>query len=378
MRARDELPRSVVQRTLSAAAALLLAVALLVSCGDDAGSANGDAVAARSAAPTQASDNSDNTEDFEGIIESDEGDSESGDSPIEAMLGVPIMDDGAMNDHMADLLTEGERRTAECMLAEGFEYTPVVVGGTGPSALDATDDREFAKQHGFGVVAGFDAAEFEGSAPTDRNAEYVATLDVPEREAYEMALYGELTEDAMFDGGFPQFDGCKAKAITELETLFGIFEEFDAPAQNIFDQFDADPRLIDLYATWSRCMAEAGFTNASNPNEVRELVFERMSMVVEREDAYQPVDIEPDDRTFDPRKDWSMFLSGDFFGPHPPLTDQARADLDEVAEFERDLALTHVECYEPLEEEELAIQREYEQRLVDEIGSEVQARLDGG
>ena len=68
-----------------------------------------------------------------------------GDSPIDNMIGVPIMDEAAMN----------EFRTAECMLAEGFEYSPVVpssqIASTNSGGADS--DREFATQRGFGIIA---------------------------------------------------------------------------------------------------------------------------------------------------------------------------------------------------------------------------------
>lgn len=348
--------------------ALLLLTGVLAGCGDgDATATSIEAATSEPAAPT-AEPTSKPSNDSP-VADSD--------SPIEQLLGVPIMDERAMNDYVTEIITEGERRTATCMLAEGFEYTPVLVDGSSLLARGDTTSREFAERIGFGIVAGFDASTSDGQAAGDPNAIYYQSLTEGERSAYEIALNGKERDDPAFseNDGFLDFDGCKGLAAEELLDLFSVLEEFDAPANNIFDMWDADPRVQESRMTWSLCMAEAGYT-AQDPEDVRELVFDRMFPVVDNPDAY---DVDPDVPQFEAdlgvNYDWSELLSGDFYGPHPPLTPAARAELDEVAAFEQGLAVAHFDCYEPLRESDLAVQREYEQVLVDEIGDQVTSRL---
>lgn len=362
--------------------ALLLVSGVLASCGASNDTGSGVEAAATStaqdASPDPASDDPASTDSGRRAKETATAAAVAdSDSPIDQLLGVPLMDEAAMNDYVADIITEGERRTATCMLAEGFEYTPVVVRSGTVSAQTDSSTREYAERIGFGIVAGFDESTSDGTAPQEPNALYYNSLTDGEKSAYEIALNGKEHDDPSVSevGGFLDFGGCKALAAEELLNLFGVLDEFEAPANNVFDAWQADARMQESRMMWSRCMAEAGYT-IEHPDDVREQVFERMFPLVDNPDAYDVTAGEPEFETdFGVNNDWSELLSGDFFGPHPPLTVAARAELDEVAAFERGLAVAHFDCYEPLREGDLAVQREYEQVLVDEIGDRVTERL---
>lgn len=299
-----------------------------------------------------------------------------GSSPVDAMLGIPVMDEGAFNDFLIGVIAQGERRTAECMLAAGFDYTPETPAINGPSASENTDSREYAEQNGFGIVAAFEAATFDDAAPRPPNQKYIASLSDGESDAYQMALFGEPTREEEFDedGGFPSVGtGCKALAIEELGAVFAVMDEFGPAAEDIFEQLDADPRMLQTNKTWSQCMAEAGYV-ASNRNEVRdELIWQRLEPVFDGDDIY--VESDADLERFDTSGVWSEFLSGDTFGAHPPLTVEGQALIDEVGAFERAVAVASFDCHDPLREAELEVQREYEQLVVDRIGGDIAARL---
>lgn len=298
------------------------------------------------------------------------------------MLGIPVMDEGAFNDFLIDVISEGERRTAECMLAEGFEYTPDTPKVNGPSASGNTDSREYAEQVGFGIISGFEAETFDGTATPPPNQEYIASLSAGERDAYAIALFGAVPgeagpggeiEDEDFNDGFPSAGtGCKALAIAELGEVFAVMEEFTPQAEEVFEQWDADVRQLDLNETWSQCMADAGYIT-SDREEARELIWPRLEELFDGEGMFDEDGfVEPQ---YDTNSIWSEFLSGSTFGPHPPMTPKGQALLDEIGEFERAVAVASFDCREPLRDAERELQLEYEQILVDNIGGEIGARL---
>lgn len=121
-------------------------------------------------------------------------------------------------------------------------------------------------------------------------------------------------------------------------------------------------------------MAEAGYV-ASVRDEAVELLFVMIEPIVQQGDAIYVDDPDFNPELYEAGNDWAEFLSGNTFSPHPPLTAEATSQVDEVAAFEIELALTDYDCYEPLRENERAILLEYEQLLVDNIGGEVTERL---
>lgn len=301
-----------------------------------------------------------------------------GSGPIDNMLGIPVMDEGAFNDYLIDVIGEGERLTAECMLAEGFEYTPERPTINGPSAEGNTDSREYAEQVGFGIVAAFEAATFDGTTTLPPNEVYIASLTDGEREAYGQALFGAaVTDEAsfieQFGDGFPTAgEGCKALAIDELSGVFAVMQEFTPQAEDVFNQFSADPRIQESEATWSDCMADAGYL-ARNRAEAPELIWPQFETVFEGDAMF--VELEEQPQRYDTSGIWASFLSGSNFGPHPPLTAEGQAAIDEIAEFETAVAVASFDCYEPLREAEMEIQLEYEQALVDQIGDQIGDQL---
>ena len=335
----------------------LTVVLLLAACGESEPTAN--------AAETSAEETM--------VAASAAGDS--GSSPIDAMLGIPVMDEGAFNDYLIGVISEGERRTAECMLAAGFEYTPETPAINGPSAEANRDSREYAERNGFGIVAAFEAATYDAAAPLPPNQLYVANLSDGERQAYELALFGPVADEAFEDeDGFPSVGtGCKALAIEEVSEVFAVMDEFGPAAEEIFDQLQADPRMVESAETWSECMADLGYV-VSDRNEVRDqLIWSQLEPVFSRDDLYVETDTEVE--PIGGESIWAGFLSGDSFGPHPPFTAEGQALVDEMAEFERAAAVASFDCYEPLREAEDAIQREYELRLVEELGDAIGERL---
>lgn len=338
-----------------------------VDASSDTAAASTSSAAPEAATPEQPSDESEESAPSAG-----------GSGPIDDLLGIPVMDEGEFNDYLIDVISEGERLTAECMLAEGFEYTPETPAVIGPSAENNTDTRDYAEQLGFGFIASFEASTFDGTTTLPLNELYIASLSEGERDAYSEALFGVVIKDE--DDFIQQFGedsltagtGCKALAIEELGAVFAVMEEFTPQAEDVFFQFDSDPRIVESNETYSQCMADAGYSVPSR-DEVRELVWPQLEPLWEGEAMF--VELEEQPERYDTSGIWSQFLSGDTFGPHPPLTAEGQAIVDEVKAFEIALALASFDCYEPLAEAEMAVQLEYEQKLVDSIGGEISERL---
>jgi hypothetical protein len=169
-------------------------------------------------------------------------------------------------------LARAEERIAECMAEQGFEYTPVDYTALD---LDLTGDdlgldwgsKEFAEQYGYGITTNPLLGE-DAEAPPDPNAEYVAAMSPSERDAYDTALYGEHYAETMEPDGLEagydwQERGCTGRAQQELIAGDeGQDDQFSALQEDLVTMLaaiDADPRLNQVNADWSVCMADAGY-----------------------------------------------------------------------------------------------------------------------
>ncbi|MFN0096573.1 MAG: hypothetical protein ACKVVT_17580 [Dehalococcoidia bacterium] len=154
-----------------------------------------------------------------------------------------------------------------CKEALGFEYTPITPQTAGNDL--SVDPEAFAKEFGFGVTTligrndAFGAVSFE-----DPNRAYLETLSPAGQAAYQKALYGDLPEPdaeggvAVFiGGGAASKDSCLTKASLKVRGENGA--AFD---ERLLQQLDAlnravqsDPRVVEAYRAWSKCMAAEGF-----------------------------------------------------------------------------------------------------------------------
>jgi hypothetical protein len=165
----------------------------------------------------------------------------------------------------------------------------------------------------------------------------------------------------------------KALASEQLFELFMVLDEFTPDADSIFDAYEADPRVLASNSEWSACMAESGF-EIVRPDDVREPVMDRLDHVIQEFFSNLPPETKPP-AGYDDRDNSDAFLSGDFWGPVPMLGAADQEKVDEIGAFEIELAVANFDCHEPRRESDTEIQHEYEQRLVDSIGTELAARL---
>jgi len=177
-----------------------------------------------------------------------------------------------------------QEKIAECMTAEGWEYTPYVGASVGGGlAFSEHDEEEYRKTYGFGIATQslvfkeMLEAEQDDEA-TDPNAEIVKGMSEDERAEYNTALYGEMAAaptqeelEAMTEEELAEFNarrmggpgGCTERAWSQALPAEAFFEEFGDALEDAFDRASADPRIVKADADWSACMAERGHEFAS-------------------------------------------------------------------------------------------------------------------
>lgn len=179
---------------------------------------------------------------------------------------------------------EVENLVAECMAAEGFEYTPQdysSMNGTMVSSEDFEDQntKEWVTKNGYGMSMHLDMTEEPTDGETqeewvDPNADYVASLSESEMTAFYEALYGvqpEMTEEEMETYEYSWEDsGCQGSASHEIsgdaDDIFTDpkFEDLMESMSELYTAGENDPRMVELNGKWSDCMADAGYSFATS------------------------------------------------------------------------------------------------------------------
>lgn len=184
---------------------------------------------------------------------------------------------------------EVENLVAKCMAAEGFEYTPQEPMGSVTVFTEEDwanqNTEEWVAENGYGMSMGMEPTEEpvdpdgEGAEEwVDPNADYIASLSDTEETAYYEALWGpsdmEMTEEDMEEYVYNWEDGgCQGAAQHEvsggLEDIYTDpkFEDLNEAMSELYTNALADPRITELSAEWSSCMADAGYTDFATPDE---------------------------------------------------------------------------------------------------------------
>jgi len=184
-------------------------------------------------------------------------------------------------DQAKEIQARVENRIADCMKAQGFEYTPVDPFAqqqalTGKARIT---DEEFTRQFGYGISTLFGKGD-EQSDPNDRIRRSLAEAD---RAAYDRALYGENVgvtfAEAVDTGDFTELGGCTKDA---SEAAFGgaavlttLVERLDELDERIIQ----DQRMVRANEKWTECMLEKGY-RYEEPDEVDSDIEERFQAIV--------------------------------------------------------------------------------------------------
>ena len=191
---------------------------------------------------------------------------------------------------------EVQQKVAECMANEGFEYTPFIPDeqfAYFDPAEEMTEEERMLK-YGYGyftyMLEESEAWEEGGGfgeewdPSEDPNWVYQESLSESARHAYEIALWGDWEN---FEEPEPTYDedgneiweepdwaeigGCYNIAQEEVFGGFGgpdpemdaLYEELWPKEEDMWERIQADPRMVEANQEWAACMADAGYTFAT-------------------------------------------------------------------------------------------------------------------
>jgi len=249
-------------------------------------------------------------------------------SPMSKAMGFDDAD--KMTETFREQSKSQQQAMVDCMREQGFEYIAFdQFGSTDMGDMDPFGGLtlvEYTKKWGYGIATttGPDgstvddapgASSFDqDTMPTDPNQKIVESLAPEEQDAYQKALYGDMS--AMMpgsllpdpDGGdgsnldegdagepssdassgeitmdeMPDFSqmGCSGKAMSAQTGMAnGDFEELNKSEEELQARVDADPKVKASARAFRTCMKGAGFPEVKAPDEAQNLVSERMNKV---------------------------------------------------------------------------------------------------
>ncbi len=264
---------------------------------------------------------------------------------------------------------------AACMAEEGFEY-PVAVTPPTPFEADRIEDDgtvDFAKRWGYGVGEQYRSTIEGESRPEDDPLQVaIATLSEPETDAFFETLDGTVDDES----GEVLVAGCRHRAEAEQSGSRRRFagtlaEQF---RRDVTDRLHSDQRVVDLAATWSTCMATAGF-DYDRPTDAYIDVELRFADLVGADDrsgatAGVAADTASDDRGAPVDRSLTASESeGDPSSNDGPTQGQ----FDELVAWEREVAVADKNCdaEHRIETALRDIRNEYEREFIDAYGDDL-------
>ena len=202
--------------------------------------------------------------------------------PLEEIVGWAQPVDGTAG--MVEQIRLQESQITECMAELGFEYFPAVPAADQIKEMSGPvqGSREYVERYGYGVwnPVSDEAGGFEiEMEPAPEREEYLDSMSSTEREAYDTALWGEVTE-TFEDGSTARSGGCfgvgHEGAVAEDEFLRAVRDE----AIEFLSALPEDPAFADLDDRWSECMAGEGMGYAS-PHRARASFFDGIDELFE-------------------------------------------------------------------------------------------------
>ncbi|GGC54654.1 hypothetical protein IEU95_09280 [Hoyosella rhizosphaerae] len=257
-----------------------------------------------------------------------------------------------------------ENAIAECMSQEGFEYIPNAQDYTEmmpPELQDAfsLDTAAFVDKYGYGFTTLDVDFDMDEAMAQDPNTAIVDSLSESETEAYYEALFGpmDMPDPAMLDD--PAASDAADEAFKEschgraLSSEFGDMEAFDelgSEMWNLNERILTRPEIVEAQREWASCMADAGFPEYSQLNDPSDDVQQR----------FQAASGMPDIESFDVESFDPEAFDAQMSGSEPD-----EAELQELKEFEIDVARADLNCYtEHVQDDFRAAQLEVEEEFI--------------
>jgi hypothetical protein len=281
----------------------------------------------------------------------------------------------------------------QCMAEKGFEYIPVVPPDSAFMVGEEWDEEEYVRTQGFGITTWYgNEEEFAGPVEeewVDPNQEMWDSMSESELTAWNEALYGteeenealmttevdpETGEEYQIMTGYGP--GCYGEA---QEAEYGdmaagedLWAEIQPAMDAMYQQVEADPRIVELNEQWAACMAEKGYEYESM-TAMQEVVYTDFQ---ERFDAI----VGPNGGFADPFAGWTQAEIDAFFEEKTQeeidaffaaAEEEARQNVDMEAiaalqQEEIDLAVADYECRGDYWEVYQEVSEEYEGEFIAE------------
>jgi hypothetical protein len=188
-----------------------------------------------------------------------------------------------------------EDATAACMKAAGFEYVAVPPESQGKSKFDEAfklPPDKFAEQYGYGIST-IDWSKAGQDSDDNPNTKIRKALSPTAQKAYDKALNGQFGSGPNVVAIGPKDDGnsssakpdtgCRGKAAEEVygkrDEKLADFKKFDSLFKDIEalrKRIEDDQRVIDATSAWSDCLADAGHSGFTKPDEAREKISKKL------------------------------------------------------------------------------------------------------
>ncbi|MDP9495953.1 MAG: hypothetical protein M3P87_12025 [Actinomycetota bacterium] len=315
--------------------------------------------------------------------------SESGDETMADFFGYGSTDDPEAQ--QAEFQAQEARiqeSIRQCMAGSGFEYQPILPPQGSFVVYDETNEEERVRTQGFGITTWYGNEETTDTTSmaeewVDPNQEMLEAMSQSEQDAWYAALYG--TQEEQMEGSHTEVDpetgeeyvmtegygaGCQGEAYEaeygEMNNTEDLWAEINPAMEAMYQQVQADPRIVEMDQGWSTCMAAAGYEFES-PMKMGETVYEdfqtRFDAIVGANGGYA-----------DPFEGWSQeeieaFMAEkteeelNAFFQEAEQSAREAIDMDAVAAIQQeeiDLAVADFECREGYNETYQAVSEEYE------------------
>lgn len=270
---------------------------------------------------------------------------------------------------------EAQEAIAVCMAEQGFEYIPFVPSQDMGGFVGPENQEEFVELYGFGIATmileeqQMDEAAMEEEMAKDPNNAIVEVMSEDEQQEYYAALHGvepDIDYESMTEEEINEFyedwipEGCYNDAYEELwggEADMAFYEQFGPLMEEIFVGVESDPRIVDLEATWSACMADQGY-DFTEHFDVEVYLLQRLEDV----GAIRDLDIDPEGMGYG---------YGSTEEPIEPGSPMAVA-VQEIADEELLIAKADLVCSADQEEVWQEVYQEAEQRFIEENLAELE------
>ena len=300
------------------------------------------------------------------------------DSPLYQAIGLDASDEDALQAQFDEQQKLANELTTTCMRDAGFEYVPQDFGAQASfedpyAEAYLLPAEEFAAQYGWGMTTMYGPDQQDSFGPTeeyvDPNQEYLDSLSEAEVQAFYDTLYGASPE---FDPGVDGEDlmqeyvpsGCEGLAFEEAynseDSQFAVFDKYADELQTMYEQIQADPRIVEFERKWAGCMSEKGFAYDS-VQDANEYFGEQMNKVWETM-TFPGDELKPEQFEAMTEDELNAYYS------QPQEFDQEL--LDEIRAEEIAMAVASLDCDVPPMAQGppqiyLEVQFEFEQAFVD-------------